>query len=189
MTIRTSRRNLDRMRSQTGLRARRRMWFPSSTQALTAYVSQSGGAGCSLLGDCSEARTVHWTSFKKLQSPKPGQDWRREVRQACTLLWWPSRGGLRPSATNLTPMLGPLSLMSLGSSASCQMLRTCRPSRSEAVMVKRIMSSLRISGGMFGCFCWLYWSLICSLAVFDTIKSLNDILPYDFIHSSDPLCS
>ena len=193
MSISTSQRNLDRARSQTGLRARRRMWFPSSTRALMACASRSGGVGCSLLGDSSEAQMVHWTSFEKPQSPKPGRDWRREVRQACILSWWRSRGGLRPSTTNLTPMLGLLLMMSLGSPASYQMLRTRRPSRSEAVtfkmMVKRTMSSLGISAGMFGWFCRAYWLLMCLLAVFDFIKLFNIILLYDFVHSSDPLCS
>ena len=189
MTIRTSRWNLICVRSQTGLRAKRRMWFPLSTWALMVCASQSGGVGCSLLGDYSEAWMVHWTLFEKLQSLKHSRDWKREVQQACILLWWRSHGGLRPSATNLTPMHGLLSMISLGSSASYQMIMTCRPSRSDAMMAKRIMTNPRVSTGMFGCFYWPYLLLMCLLAVFDSIKLLNILLQYDFICCSDPLCS
>ena len=87
------------------------------------------------------------------------------------LSWW-----IKVQCNKLTPMRGPLSMISLGSSTSCQMIMTCQPSRNDAMTAKRIMTNPRVSAGVFGCLYWPYSLLMCLLAVFDSIKLLNMIL-------------
>ena len=166
ITIRTSQRNIDCRRSQNGLRARRRMSFPSSTRLLTACISRSGGEQCSPLGNHSKNWMVHLTSFERLQRPKPGRDWKKEVWLAYMLLWWAFHGGSRCSETNLTQTPGPLSMTSLGSSSRCLMLWACWPLINNAVNpkvgVRMTISSLSINTSMLTIFNILtgHWCLL-----------------------------